>query len=97
MLRNAVLGIAIVALVLGLLLLGTGLFIPAGWLLFNGTVLLLATLFERWRYKQPKTAAAARGVPTDEKFIDTETGALMQVYYDAATGERSYVKVSDKA
>lgn len=97
MLRNAVLVIAVVALVVGLLLLSTRLFIPAGWLLLNGTLLLLGTLFERWRYKQSKTAAAAKGVATDEKFIDTETGALMQVYYDAATGERSYVKVADKA
>jgi hypothetical protein len=94
MLRNAVLGIGIVALVAGLVLLGTRLFVPAGWLLLNGTLLLLGTLFERWRYKQPKSAAAAKGVATGERFIDPETGALMEVWYDAATGERNYVKVA---
>jgi hypothetical protein len=97
MLRNAVLGIAIVALLVGLLLLGAGLFIPGGWLLFNGAVLLLATLFERWRYKATQTPQTARGSATGERFIDPETGALMEVYYDAATGERSYVKLNDKS
>ena len=97
MLRNVVLGIAIVALLLGLLLLGTGQFIPACWLLLNGSVLLLGTLFERWRYKQAKTSGNARGAATGERFVDPETGALMEVWYDAATGERTYVKVADKA
>lgn len=95
MLRNAVLGIAIVALVAGLLLLGTRLFVPAGWLLLNGTALLLGTLFERWRYKQTKAPGAAKGVATGERFVDPETGALMEVWYDAASGERSYVRLND--
>jgi len=96
MLRNAVLGFAILVLGAGGLMLFAQ---PANAfpLLMFGALLTLGTVFERWRYKQPKTAAAAKGVPTDEKFIDPETGALMQVYYDAATGERSYVKVADKA
>ena len=95
MLRNAVLGIAIIALVLGVLLLGTSLFVPACWLLLNGGVLLLGTLFERWRYKATKAMGAAKGSPTGERFVDPETGALMEVWYDAGTGERSYVKLSD--
>jgi hypothetical protein len=97
MLRNFVLGLAILGLLVGLLLLGTRLFIPACWLLLNGSVLLLGTLFERWRYKQVKTAGNARGTATGERFIDPETGALMEVYYDASTGERSYVKVAAEA
>ena len=96
MLRNLVLG-------LGVLVLGAGVLLVfaqpenAFPLLVFGCLLMLGTVFERWRYKQPKTAAAARGAPTGERFIDTETGALMEVWYDAATGERSYVKLSDKA
>ena len=95
MLRNLVLGFAILVLGAGVLLLFAQ---PANAfpLLVFGTLLTLGTVFERWRYKQPKTAAAARGVATGERYIDTETGALMEVWYDAATGERSYVKLSDK-
>ena len=67
-----------------------------GPLLFGG-LLVFGTLFERWRYKNVKTAQTARGTPTGERFVDTETGAVMEVYYDAATGERSYVRVPDAA
>ena len=57
----------------------------------------LGMVFERWRYKQPVTPQAARGQPTGERFVDPKTGAVTEVYYDAATGERSYVQVkSDK-
>lgn len=95
MLRNLVLGLGFLVLGAGVLLLFAQ---PANAFppLLFGCLLLLGTVFERWRYKQPKTAAAARGAATGERFIDTETGALMEVWYDAATGERSYVKVSDK-
>ena len=96
MLRNAVLGLAILLSCSGLLLLAVS---PANAFppLVFGTLLLLGTVFERWRYKQPRSAAAARGTATGERFIDPESGALVEVYYDAATGERNYVKVADKA
>ena len=92
MLRNLVLGFAVLMLSIGVLLLFVQ---PANAfpLLMFGVLLTLGTVFERWRYKRPKTAATAKGTPTDEKFIDPETGALMQVWYDATTGERSYVRV----
>ncbi len=96
MLRKLVLGFAILLLGAGVLLLFAQ---PdnAFPLLLFGALLTLGTVFERWRYKQPKTPGAARGVATGERFVDHETGALMEVWYDAATGERSYVKVADKA
>jgi hypothetical protein len=92
MLRNVVLGFAILVFCSGLLLLGLQ---PANAFppLLFGALLLLGTVFERWRYKQPKSAATAKGAATGERFIDPETGALMEVWYDAATGERSYVRV----
>jgi len=92
MLRKVVLGFALLMLAAGLALLAVQ---PANAfpLLMFGALLTLGTVFERWRYKQTKTAAAARGTATGERFIDTETGALMEVYYDAATGERTYVRV----
>jgi hypothetical protein len=96
MLRNAVLGLAVLVSGSGLLLLAVS---PANAFppLVFGVLLLLGTVFERWRYKSPKSAAAAKGVATGERFVDTETGALMEVWYDAATGERTYVKVADRA
>jgi hypothetical protein len=96
MLRNFVLGIAVLVLCAGLLLLVASppnAFPP----LVFGTLLLLGTFFERWRYKAAQTPGSARGTATGERFVDPETGALMEVYYDAATGERSYVRIADKA
>jgi hypothetical protein len=92
MLRNVVLGFAILILGIGVLLLFAQ---PANAfpLLVFGILLTLGTVFERWRYKAAQTPQTARGSATGERFIDPETGVLMEVYYDAATGERSYVKV----
>ncbi len=64
-----------------------------GWrmALFGG-VLVVAALFERWRYK--RLAGRCPGpdwVATDERFVDPETGTLVTVYYLPATGERRYV------
>ena len=90
-------------LALGLLILGVGCLLllvqpvdalPA--LLFGG-LLTLGTVFERWRYKWTVAAGAARGQPTGERFVDSMSGALIEVYYDPATGERSYVEVKHGA
>ncbi|HEX2669006.1 MAG TPA: hypothetical protein VHP13_11590 [Gammaproteobacteria bacterium] len=95
MLRKLLFFVAVGCLVLGLFTLATGLWPAAFWLLLNGSVLVLGLVFERWRYKPAQAPHAAKGAPTGERFIDPETGALMEVYYDAATGERSYVRLSD--
>ena len=92
MLRNVVLGFALLVLAAGLVLLMVQPAQAFGALVF-GTLLTLGTVFERWRYKPAKAAGTARGSATGERFIDPETGALMDVYYDPSTGERSYVKV----
>ncbi|HEY1992287.1 MAG TPA: hypothetical protein VGH71_07475 [Gammaproteobacteria bacterium] len=94
MLRKLLLGLGLLMLAGGLALLFAQ---PANGfpLLVCGGLLTLSAVFERWRYKQSKTAAAAKGTATGERFIDPETGALMEVYYDASTGERSYVKLGD--
>lgn len=96
MLRKLLLGFSLLVFCAGLFLLvvsPTNAFPP----LVFGALLTVSALFERWRYKQPKTPGSARGVATGERFVDPETGALMEVWYDAATGERTYVKVADKA
>ncbi len=93
MLRNAVLGFALLVLICGLALLivQPGAALPP---LVFGAILTLGTVFERWRYKSAMTPQSARGAPTGERFVDPVSGELMEVYYDASTGERSYVRIS---
>ena len=92
MLRTAV-------LVAGVLILGAGVMLllvqprDAAPALVFGTLLVVATVFERWRYKWLNTAQHAKGTPTGERFHDPVSGKLVEVYYDPATGERSYVEV----
>ena len=90
MLRNLLLGFGALLVLIGLgVLLATR--DPGGFgpLLF-GVLVLLGTLLER-RYR-PATGRG-KGQRTDERFVDPVSGELMEVWYDPATGERSYVKV----
>jgi hypothetical protein len=71
---------------------GPGLIGPA---VFLG-LLLLALLFETYRYR--RLGAQAPGgnfVPTGERFIDPESGKLVEVHSDPSTGARRYVTVGD--
>ena len=93
MLRKLLLGFALLVLAGGALVLAAG--VPQGLpaLLF-GALLTVGILLERWRYKP--AVGRGNGRPTGERFVDPTTGDLMEVWYDAASGERSYVKVEDK-
>ena len=92
MLRLALLLIA--ALALGATLLagwqaGTMLWPPT---LFSA-LLLAAVLFENWRYRQTTTHVPGPGWEcTAERFIDPETGHMLTVWFNPATGERRYVE-----
>jgi len=89
MLRAALLVVALVLLAVGL---GTtlggvaGTFPMALW----GAVLLLAVLFERWRYRARAAAGEGPWEETTERYIDPETGMAMRVLYNPRTGERRY-------
>jgi hypothetical protein len=55
-------------------------------------VLLFALVVERWRYKPVTGPPLGAGwVPTNERFVDPETGKLVTVFYEPATGERRYI------
>src|ERR1700744_6133257 len=75
-----------------LLLLLTGCIgpaIPTGIWAF---LLIIGLVFERWRYKPLAGRAPGLGWnATDERFLDPETGKMVTVYFNAATGERRYV------
>lgn len=55
---------------------------------FFGVILILSALIER-RYRG-KADLDAGWQPTPERFIDHETGARMQVWYNPRTGQRDY-------
>lgn len=95
MLRALLLAGGLLLALVGLLLLPRQ---PSAGLppLVFGLLLVVGTWFERWRYKGMQRPAETRGEPTGERFIDPETGGLVEVYYDSASGERSYVKVADR-
>ncbi len=67
---------------------------PLGWF-WPGTVwpvvLIIGLVFERWRYRPIETVVPANFSSTGERFEDPETGRVLEVYFDAASGERRYV------
>jgi len=92
MLRAAVLLFATVLTVIGVALLLKGitvLGIQAGGI---GILLILGTLFERWRYTRSDEIGANRWESTGERFTDPTTGKIVEVQYDPSTGERRYVE-----
>jgi hypothetical protein len=94
MLRTAVLIFACLLLALGAYLCALGLRAGGGiQLLSSAAVLLLGTLFERWRYRNKQAAADGDWQVTAERFIDPESGQQIEVLYDSKSGERRYREV----
>jgi len=58
-------------------------------------IVVLAVLFERWRYNARHDPVDAGWVRTDERFVDPESGETLQVWYDPRSGERRYEKSVD--
>jgi hypothetical protein len=91
MMRNAVLIVAV-------LLFGASLaaFFEnwAAWpfVLMTGLI-ILGTVFERFNYRGSAAPdAAGPWKPTNECFRDEESGRLVTVWFNPATGERRYVE-----
>jgi hypothetical protein len=62
------------------------------WLLVVGGALTAGTVFERVIYKPLLSDRPGRGwTGTGERFVDPETGKTVDVFYNAASGERRYV------
>ncbi len=56
-------------------------------------VLVIACAVIGWdRYRPGRQEPNPRAHPTDEVFIDPETGQRMRVWFDPATGVREYRK-----
>jgi hypothetical protein len=80
--------------VLAIILAICGIVAGAIWAAVWAVVLLLAALFERWRYKPLGPRAPGPDWQlTGERFVDPETGKLVTVYFHPRTGERRYIAV----
>ena len=91
-----------IPVVLGLALLGFGgcLWlrpcpgVAALWPGVAGAVILLGTLFERYRYQRLRDAPPGPDwTDTGERFRDPETDAPVAVFFHAPSGERRYIRL----
>jgi hypothetical protein len=91
MLRTIVIAVAAILTCAGVGLIACGVYAPGWQALALGVIVLIGTLFERWRYRQIEEPRNGRWQRTDEQFIDPSTGVPVQVMFDPSTGERRYV------
>ena len=92
MLRSIVIAVGVAALAGGLLALQAGTFPPAFIFVFWGGLIVVGTLYERFRYKPLDDHKPGPGwEATSERFIDDETGKPVTVFIERRTGERKYV------
>jgi len=91
MLRTVVIAVAAILTCVGIGLIARGVYAPGWQVLVFGVLVLIGTLFERWRYRRIEEASNGRWQRTDEQFIDPTTGDPVEVMFDPRTGERRYV------
>jgi hypothetical protein len=89
------------AITIGVIMFVCGLVVWAegGTLLlsFFGAVIAVTAVVERTYGNLRSRPAGGQWRPTDERFVDPETGKLVTVWYDPATGARRYVSDDGKA
>jgi hypothetical protein len=90
-LRIALLLCACALVLTGVFLLARGQSEPGAYALGLGGVIVLGTVFERWRYRPNGARPGAGWEPTGERFQDPQTGKTVRVFYDPRSGERRYV------
>ena len=91
MLRNVVIAVAAILTCVGIVLIACGVHAPGWQVLVSGVLVLIGTLFERWRYRRIEEPSNGRWQRTDEQFFDPTTGERVEVMFDPRTGERRYV------
>jgi hypothetical protein len=67
------------------------------FLLIAGVVALITALLEPIYGKAGAKPLAGNWRPTDERFVDSESGKLVTVWFDPSTGERRYVDDQEPA
>jgi hypothetical protein len=91
MLRSVVIAAATIFTCVGIGLIASGVRAPGWQVLVIGVIVLIGTLFERWRYRRIEKPANGNWQRTDEQFFDPSTGEPVEVMFDPRTGERRYV------
>jgi hypothetical protein len=91
MLRTVVIAGSAILTCVGIGLIACGVYAPGWQALVIGVIVLIGTLFERWRYRRIEAPPNGRWQRTDEQFIDPSTGDPVEVMFDPSTGERRYV------
>ncbi|HKR90975.1 hypothetical protein [Novosphingobium sp.] len=92
--RRLVLGISGLMILAGLTFqAGFG----SGWPLIGiGALIAASVLLEgRYRARSPRISAQSRWQRTGEREVDSETGRIIEVWFDPVTGERHYIPASD--
>jgi len=96
MLRSVVIAVAAILTCIGIGLIAYGVYAPGWQVLVIGLIVLIGTLFERWRYRRIEEASNGHWQRTDEQFIDPTTGDPVEVMFDPRTGERRYVAAKSR-
>ena len=92
MLRLAVLFVGVALLFGGLIALGYDMPGLPLWLLIAGGVITVGTLLERVFYKPLLRGSPGAGwQKTGERFVDPDSGKMVDVFYNPASGQRQYV------
>lgn len=96
MLRTFVIAVGAILTCAGIVLIACGVHAPGWQALAIGVIVLIGTLFERWRYRRIEERSNGQWQRTDERFIDPSTGDPVEVMFDPRTGERRYVAVGTR-
>jgi hypothetical protein len=91
MLRTVVIASAAILTCIGIGLIACGVHAPGWQALAIGVIVLIGTLFERWRYRHIEAPPKGHWQRTGEQFIDSSSGGPVEVMFDPRTGERRYV------
>ncbi|HEY2534908.1 MAG TPA: hypothetical protein VGJ20_44555 [Xanthobacteraceae bacterium] len=91
MLRAVVIAGGAILTCAGIVLIASGVHVPGWQALAVGVIVLLGTLFERWRYRRIEKPPNGNWHRTEEQFIDPSSGEPVEVMFDPRTGERLYV------
>ncbi|HJY18598.1 MAG TPA: hypothetical protein VJ353_13260 [Xanthobacteraceae bacterium] len=96
MLRTVVIAAAAILTCVGIGLIVCGVHAPGWQALAIGVIVLIGTLFERWRYRHIEDPPGGHWQRTGEQFIDPSTGDPVEVMFDPRTGERRYVAANSR-
>ena len=95
MLRDFVQGFTLLALVAAIVMTAIA---PIAWpFLLCAGILAAAVFFERTLARGGGAPRGPGWAPTAERFRDTESGAMVTVWFNAKTGERRYVEAGGDA